>query len=77
MVVLIICKYKEDLIKKKKPKVGDTCLLFRSRAQKSWLTGPILTEFELEQDFMSVLVTCKSEEAQIKMDEKSWRHLFP
>ena len=39
-------------------KVGDV-LLFRSWAHKSWVTGLILTEFELDQDFMSVLVTCK------------------
>ena len=47
-------------------KVGDTVLLFCTRVPKSGVSGPIPTEFELEQDFMSVLVTCKLEEAQSK-----------
>ena len=54
----------------------DTVLLFRLRAHKSWVTGPILTGFELDQAFMSVFVTCKLEEAQIKMVENSWRQCF-
>ena len=56
MVVLFTCKYGEDPIKMAK-KVEDTILLFHSRVPKSWMTGPIPTEFELDQDFMSVLIT--------------------
>ena len=43
---------------------------FRSRAHKSWVTGPIPTEFEFDQDLMWVLDTCTLEEAEIK---NGWR----
>ena len=50
-------------------------LLFRSRASNSRVVDPFLTEIELDDDFMSDLITCKWE-AQIKMAEKSFRHGF-
>ena len=53
-------------------KDGDTFLLFRSWVHYLWVTGPIPTEFEIDQDFMSVLVTCKCKEAQIK---KGWENM--
>ena len=58
-------------------KIWEIVLLFCSKAHKSWVTGPILTEYELDEDFMSVLVTWKLEEAQIELAEKSWKHCFP
>ena len=38
----------------------------RSRAANSAVHGPILSNFELVQDFMVVLLTCKNEEDRIK-----------
>ena len=77
MLFLFTCNYEEDLIENGQKKVGNTVLLFRSGAHKSWVTGPVLTVFKFDQDFMSVLVTYKYEETQIKNAEKSWRHCFP
>ena len=39
----------------------------RYRAANSAVLGPIMPNFELVQDFMAVLVTCKNEEDPIKM----------
>ena len=48
----------------------------RSRAANSIVSGPIWPKFELVQDFMHVLITCKYKKDQIKT-EKRWKHRFP
>ena len=52
-------------------------LLFSSRAHKSWMTGLILIEFEIDQDFMSVLIAWKLKETQIKNDWEKLETHFP
>ena len=69
MVVLVICKYKEDPIKNKGARVLTRLYVVffrRSRAANSEVSGGILPKFELIQAFIVVLVTCKNEEDPIK-----------
>ena len=74
MVVLIIRKNEEDLIKNEGAKVWTTFYplqiygLFdrRSRAANSAVLGPIWPNFEILRDIMVVLVTFKNEEDPIK-----------
>ena len=73
MYVLITCKYEKDPIKNSRENV--MTLLFplkvygnffrRSRAANSVVGGPIWPKFELIQDIMHVLVTCKFEKDRI------------
>ena len=74
MVVLVTCKYEEDLIKNESARVltrfsplkvyGN---FFRcSRAANSPVLGQIWLKFELVRDIIDVLVTCKYEEDPIK-----------
>ena len=71
MHVLVTCKNEEDPIKSE----GATRLLpllvygdfsRRSRAANSAVHGQIWSNFQLVQDFMIVLVTCKNEEDPFK-----------
>ena len=74
MHVLVTCKNKEDQIENEGARLftrfspllvyGDFSR--RSRAAKSAVHGPIWSNFELVQDFMVVLLTCKNEEDWIK-----------
>ena len=52
-------------------------IFLTSRASNSLVSGPIGPKFELVQDFMHVLVTCKYNKDQIKKTKKRWRHHFP
>ena len=49
----------------------------RSRAANSVVSGPIWPKFDLVQDFMHVLVTCKYKKIGSKATEKRWKHNFP
>ena len=74
LVVLVTCKNEKDPIKN----IGSRVLtrffphnkygIFfkRSRAANSAVCGHISPKFELIQDYIVVLVTCKNEEDQIK-----------
>ena len=69
MVVLIICKNEEDLIKHEGARVLTRFYVVffrRVRAANSEVSGGILLKFELIQAFIVVLVTCKNEEDPIK-----------
>ena len=49
----------------------------RSRAANSVVSGPIWSKFELIQDIMHVLITCKFEKDRINSNgEKVWRRFF-
>ena len=72
--VLITCKYKKDPIKKSgenvmtsfSPLKGYGDFSRPSRVANFAILGPIWPNFELIQDVMNVLVTCKYEEDPIK-----------
>ena len=72
--VLVTCKNEEDLIENEGARFFTTFLPLyvygdfsrRSRAANSVVNGPIWSNFELVQDFMVVLLTCKNEEERIK-----------
>ena len=69
MAALVTCKCGEDPIKIEgtidwtRSNMG----FFYSRASKSEVDSRIWPEFELIQDFMAVLVTCKIDENRIEM----------
>ena len=69
MAALVICKCDEDPIKIEGTidQTGLNMGFFYSRASNSEVDSPIWPEFELIQDFMTVLVTCKIDENRIKM----------
>ena len=48
-----------------------------SRAAKSIVSGPIWPEFELVQDFMNVLVSCKYKKDQIENNREKVETSFP
>ena len=76
MHVLVTCKNEEDPIKNEGARVFTRFLPLyvygdfsrRSRAAYSAVHGWIWSNFELVQDFMIVLVTCKNQEDLIKND---------
>ena len=63
MIILVACKYEEDLIKMAEKSCRNRFAILL-KGNKSWVSGPILTKFELDQDILSVLVTCKLEETE-------------
>ena len=73
MYVLITCKYEKDPIKNSRENVMTSFFplqvygnFFRcSRAANSVVGGPIWLKFELIQDIMHVLITCKFEKDRI------------
>ena len=74
MHVLVSCKNEEDQIENEGARLFTRFLPLkiygdfsrRSRAANSAVDGPIWSTFELVQDFMVVLLTCKNEEDPIK-----------
>ena len=74
MHVLATCKNGEDQIEKEVARLFTIFLPLlvygdfsrRSRAANSAVLGPIWSNFELVQDFIVVLLTCKNEEDPIK-----------
>ena len=85
MYVLIICKYEKDPIKNSRENV--MTLFFplsvygnffrRSRAANSVVGGPIWPKFELIQDIMHVLISCKFEKDLINSNgEKVVKSIF-
>ena len=69
MNVLLTCKYEEDPIKNRGPRVVHNIIrqfFRRARAENSGVGGGIWPKFELIQAFMHVLVTCKNEDDRIK-----------
>ena len=80
MYVLITCKYEKDPIKNSRENVMTSFLPLyvygnffrRSRAANSLVGGQIWPKFELIQDIMHVLITCKFEKDRINSNgEKS------
>ena len=75
MIVLVTCKNEEDPIEMKAPE----CLhhksmgffFRRSRAANSALHYPIRLNFELSQNFIVVLITCKISDDPIKNEGAS------
>ena len=73
MYVLITCKYENDLIKNSRENVMTSFFpiislwefFWRSRAANSVAGGQIWPNFELIQDIMHVLITCKFEKDPI------------
>ena len=73
MYVLITCKYEKDPIKNNRENVMTSFFPLylygnffrRSRAANSVVGGPIWLKFELIQDIMHVLITCKFEKDRI------------
>ena len=73
MYVLVTCKYEKDPIKNSRENVMtlfsplELCGIFfwRSRAANSVVGGPTWRKFELIQDIMHVLITCKFEKDRI------------
>ena len=73
MYVLITCKYEKDPIKNSRENVMTSFFPLsvygnffrRSRAANSVVGGPIWPKFELIQDIMHVLITCKFEKDRI------------
>ena len=51
-------------------------IFYTSRAANSVVSGPTWPKFELVQDFMHILVTCKYKKDRLKTTEKRWRHHF-
>ena len=68
IVVLVTSKNEKDLIKMKALECSQhyTSIFRRSRADNSGSGGGIWLKFELIQDFMHVLVTCKNKADSIK-----------
>ena len=83
MYVLITCKYEKDPIKNSRENVMTSFFPLkvygnffrRSRAANSVVGGQIWPKFELIQDIMHVLITCKFEKDRIN-GEKWWRRFF-
>ena len=73
MYVLITCKYEKDPIKKQPRKRDEFVFPIISlwdffptlKAANSVVGGPIWPKFELIQDIMHVLITCKFEKDRI------------
>ena len=73
MYVLITCKYEKDPIKNSRENLMTLLFPFlvygnfirRSRAANSVVGGQICPKFELIQDIMHVLITCKFEKNRI------------
>ena len=73
MYVLIACKYEKDPIKNSRENVMTSFSHYksygnffrRSRAANSVVGGPIWPKFELIQDIVQVLITCKFEKDRI------------
>ena len=69
MYVLITCKYEKDPIKNSRENVMTSFFplkvygnfFWRSRAANSVVCGPVWLKFQLIQDIMHVLITCKFE----------------
>ena len=84
MHVLDACKNKEDPIKNKGPRAFTRFLPLsvywdfsrRSMAGNSAVHGQIWSNFELVQDLMVVLITCKNEEDPIKNEGASVRNII-
>ena len=79
MPAQVICKSHKNLIKTKKGYAPDNVKygVFRhSRANDSKVNSPIWPEFQLMQDFMAVLVTCKFEDDPIKSEALASRQYF-
>ena len=83
MQILVTCKHKKDWMKTTKKKwihhhsqYKAMWLFFRlSRADNSVVLGPIGLNFELVQDIMCVLITCKFKKDWINSNRKKmWRH---
>ena len=81
MVVLVTCKYEEDLLKNEGARVltrlYDGFFSRRSRANNSEVSGRILPKFELIQAYIVVLITCKNEEDPIKNEGARVLTSFP
>ena len=73
MYVLITCKYEKDPIKNSRENIMTSffplkvygIFFWRSRAANSVVGGQIWPKFELIQDIMHVLITCKFEKDRI------------
>ena len=73
MYVLITCKYEKDPIKNSRENMMTSFFyvslweffFWRSRAANSVVGGQIWPKFELIQDIMHVLITCKFEKDRI------------
>ena len=85
MYVLITCKYEKDPIKNSRENVMTSFsplyvygnFFRRSRAANSVVGGQIWPKFELIQDIMSVLITCKFKRiGSIATEKKWWRWFF-
>ena len=78
MPVLVTCNFDDDSIKNERASMETPfshCkslgnIFRRSRAANSVVSGPIGPKFELELDFMHVLITCKYKKDQIKSDQE-------
>ena len=82
MYVLITCKYEKDPIKNSQENVMTSFFPLdahidvygnffrRSRAANSVIGGPISPKFELIQDIMHVLITCKFEKDRINSNRE-------
>ena len=80
MVVLLTCKNEEDSIKNESVRVLTRLYVIffrRSRAAKSEVSGGILPKFELIQDFIVRLHTCKNKEDPIKNEDSRVLTRFP
>ena len=81
---LVNSKFDEDLIENDQVSLETPFSHYKygkflrcSRAPNSEESGPIWRKFELVQDFMSVLLTCKSDEVAIKTEGVRVETLFP
>ena len=77
MAALVSCKFDDPIkiegtIDQTRSNMG----FFYSRASNSEVDSPIWPEFELIQDFMAVLVTCKIDEDRIKSEVAIIRTTF-
>ena len=78
MYILITCKYEKDPIKNSRENVMTSFFPLwvygnffrRSRAANSVFGGQIWPKFELIQDIMHVLITCKFEKDRINSNGK-------
>ena len=77
MPVLVTSNFDDDLITNERASMKTPFshyvygkFFIRSSAANSIVSGPICTKFELVQDFMHVLLTCKYKKDQIKSNRK-------
>ena len=85
MPVLVTSNFEDDSIKYERASMETPFShyksygkLFRcSKATNSVVSGPIWPKFELVQDFMHVLVTCKKEGSDRKQPRKGGDTIFP